>query len=56
MNHSRKCIAQAMISAIENARDSEYVTDENFVSFAKDGTFLWEGYAYLEEPSLCICQ
>jgi len=55
MSHSRKCLANMIICAVENARDSENISDATFVEMADSGSFLFDAYGYLDDPNLCTC-
>lgn len=54
--HTKVCLASAMMSAIENFRDSADVTDVDFRIMAQSNKVLHEADAYLAEGlSTCRC-
>lgn len=54
--HSVKCLASAIIAAVENYRDTEHMTDIEFRLHAQDGTFLRAADEYLAEGLMnCRC-
>lgn len=53
--HTRRCISNSMIAAIENWRDDEYATDAEFLTAAQGKIFATaEGYL-AEGLMTCIC-
>lgn len=54
--HEKVCLGQAMISAIENFRDDEHMTDHEFTLYAQDGMVLQTARKYLHDDlQNCIC-
>lgn len=54
--HTHQCLASAMISAIQNWRDSDGMTDHEFRLMAQDGDFLSTADEYLNSGlSDCLC-
>ena len=54
--HTKKCLASAMISAVQNLRDDEGETDFDFRIAAQDNYFLTLADDYLETRiQSCIC-
>jgi hypothetical protein len=54
--HSKSCFAQAMISAIENARDSEHFTNHEFALWVQDQGPRTDAFEYLNtELQTCTC-
>lgn len=52
--HTKRCLAQAIISATENWRDAEGINDHDFAVAAQDNQFVLEGHEYLAE-GYCDC-
>jgi hypothetical protein len=54
--HSKKCLAEAMISAVQNARDAEDFSALEFTLWAQDGGALADAHEYLNSGlQTCIC-
>jgi hypothetical protein len=54
--HSVRCLSSALISAIENFRDTDHMTDLEFRLHAQDGTFVHCADEYLNSgTATCIC-
>jgi len=54
--HSKRCLASALISAVENLRDAERMTDHQFRMNAQEGSFLAMADDYLADGlSDCLC-
>lgn len=54
--HSRACLATAIISAVENARDAEHFTEHEFRLHAQDNGFLSDADEYLTSgTATCTC-
>jgi hypothetical protein len=53
--HTKRCMASAMISAVQNARDSEYFTDHEFALWAQRGGALDDAVMYLRDD-ITDCQ
>lgn len=54
--HSKKCLANAIICAVQNVRDSEGETDFDFRIAAQDNYFLEIADEYLEGGiATCYC-
>ena len=54
--HSRKCLAQALISAVENFRDEQGMTDFDFRILAQENRFLVAADDYLATGlQTCTC-
>lgn len=58
MKHDKHCVARAMISAIENMRDSDITeTGQGMLDFAEDGTLgEWALYYLAEGMQPCKCR
>lgn len=54
--HSKRCLASAIISAVENIRDMENFSDHEFRLAAQDNDFLASADQYLQEGiATCTC-
>lgn len=54
--HTKKCAAHALINAVENVRDLEYMTDADFRLAMRDGTFAEWADEYLASGTVtCLC-
>lgn len=53
--HTKACLANAMMSAIQNLRDDEGITDYDFASWAQRGGVAGTAYDYLNESCLSDC-
>ena len=54
--HSKKCLAEAIISAVQNLRDNALVDDHAFRIAAQNNAFLPEADAYLNDGlQTCTC-
>lgn len=55
--HQKKCLAAAIIAAVENMRDNEEASDFDFRIVAQDNTFLTMADEYLDEGMMtCQCR
>lgn len=52
--HSKKCLATAILCAVENWRDAEGMTDHEFRLMAQDNDFLHTADEYLNTGT-CTC-
>ena len=56
MFHTKKCLAHAIICAVENLRDASGMTDLDFRLYMQDGEALGQADMYLETgTTTCIC-
>lgn len=54
--HTKRCLASAIICAVENIRDQEGLTDTEFRIAAQDNDFLREADGYLADGiATCLC-
>ncbi len=54
--HTKRCMANAMISAIENARDAEGFSDFDFAIWSQDNRAMWDARENLADgTSVCTC-
>ena len=55
--HNKRCLAKAVISAIENKRDLEGVTSQEFRGWVQNGSSLIWAEWYLDEGTVtCTCE
>ncbi len=54
--HTKRCLARALICAIENARDYELMTDIGFRIAAQGDSFLQDALSYYDGLIDCICK
>jgi hypothetical protein len=54
--HTKRCLANAIINAVQNYRDNEDVTDHDFALGMQDGLALQHAHEYLQTGTVdCSC-
>lgn len=55
--HSKLCLSTALINAVENFRDDEFVSDDDFTAAMVAGKFNATATGYIEDSMIpCVCR